>query len=55
VFGTVKFIPLDPGQMVAGPLIVPGVAGASLDITFEIGLLDDVLQAGSEADNHMLP
>lgn len=55
VLGTVKVIPLDPGQMVAGPLIVPGVAGASLDISFETALLEDVLHAGSEADNQMLP
>jgi len=40
---------------VAGPLIVPGVAGASLEITFETALLEDVLQAGSEADSQMFP
>ena len=55
VFGTVNVIPLEPGQMAAGPVMVPGVAGASFEMSLETALLDDVLQAGSEADNHMLP
>ena len=35
--------------------LVLGVAGASFEMSLETALLDDVLQAGREADNQMLP
>jgi len=55
VFGTVKEMPVEPGQIVEGPVIVPGVAGASFEISLETALLDDVLHAGREADKKMFP
>jgi hypothetical protein len=48
-------IPVDPGHTNPGPAIVLGVAGASFEMSLKTALLDDVLQAGREADNQMLP
>jgi len=55
VFGTENTLPVDPGQTNPGPLIGPGVGGASLEICLYVDELVVVEHAGSEADNQMLP
>jgi len=55
VLGTENTIPVDPGHTKPGPLIGPGVGGASLDICLNVEELVVVEHAGSEADNQILP
>ena len=55
MLGTENTFPVDPGQTSPGPLIGPGVGGASLEICLNVDELVVVEHAGSEADNQIFP